>query len=335
MVEINKAPLFRQGDSGPAVEDIQHLLNEADDDTWSKTAFLEEDGKFGPLTAAKVREYQKSFGLLVDGIVGPKTCASLFSPQADHIDQAQGIATTWTLIAKGAVQTLKTWVQSLQFGGPTPGGNLALFVDALRVHFHIDLPAPNFGKKVTANPLDLFAADEQLRFIGNVFEEVGQVLDQASIREGLIFYSVGFKQCELLKIGSISAGNRAVPTKQGPTRLICFPPSFAVSTSPEFFRTVHQRASTILHECCHYARPPIEGNRHIADFAYGLPAFAGQPNPRKTGHNYQQLTTDEAIHNAESYNLFAEHVTFLKDTRFGRMKDDLSTFECGSCAASG
>src|SRR5436190_838276 len=146
MVEINKTPLLRQGDTGPAVEDVQHLLNKADDDTWSKSDFLKEDGKFGPLTAAKVREYQKSFGLLVDGIVGPRTCAELFSPQADQIDQAHGIATNWTLISKGAIQSLKTWVQRIRVGGSAPGGNLAIFVQALRIHFHISLPNPGPGK---------------------------------------------------------------------------------------------------------------------------------------------------------------------------------------------
>jgi hypothetical protein len=338
MRTINKAPLLRTGDRGPAVEDTQHLLNVSDKDAagqhiWSKTDFLDEDGIFGPLTQAKVREFQTKFGLQVDGIVGPQTNAALFAPQADRVDQAQGIATNWTLIAKGAVQTLRSWVQALQFNRPAPGGNLATFVDALRVHFHINLPRPVPGGQGSqggsANPLDLLTADEQLRFIHQVFDDTGFILEQASVREGRVFYSVGPKQCELLKIGSISAGNRNVPTRDGPVLLICFPPSFAVTTAQDFFRTTHQQASTVLHECCHYAHPRREGITQVIDFAYGLPAFAGQA-AKGSIHNYQQLTADEALHNAESYNLFAEHVTFGRDTRFGRLRDDLATFQCAS-----
>jgi hypothetical protein len=343
MRTFDQAPLLRQGDQGPAVEDVQHLLNASDQGggghVWSKTDFLDEDGRFGPLTLAKVREYQQVFGLHVDGVVGPQTNASLFAPQADHVDVAQGIATNWTLIAKGAVQTLQAWVQALQFDQPAPGGNLPTFVEALRVHFHINLPSPpqagTDDDGGSANPLDLLQIDDQLRFIRDVFDDVGYLLDRASIREGRVFYSVGPRQCESLKIGSISAGNRNVPSRQRTARLICFPPSFAVTTGPDVFRTTHQQASTVLHECCHYVRPPSEGSAHVADFAYGLPAFAGQPNARRTTHNYQQLTADEALHNAESYNLFAEHVTFGHDTRFGRLSDDLATFQCGSQGTSG
>jgi len=70
--------------------------------------------------------------------------------------------------------------------------------------------------------------------------------------------------------------------------------------------------------------------RRVRDFAYGLPAFQGQPAHDAGRHNYQQLTTEEAIHNAESYNLVAEHVTLGRDTRFGRSNEDLDAFQCGS-----
>jgi peptidoglycan hydrolase-like protein with peptidoglycan-binding domain len=339
MRTINLVPLLRQGERGPAVEDVQHLLNVSDRDgaghVWSKTDFLEEDGAFGPLTRAKVCEFQKVSGLQVDGVVGPQTNAALFAPQADRIDQAQGIATNWTLIAKGAVHMLRVWVQALLFDEPTPGGDLTAFVEALRVHFHIDLPAPPQGPNAgrgSANPLDLLQADDRLSFIQQVFEDVDFVLSQASIRGGRVFHSLGPRQSELLKLTGKSAGIRNVPSSQGKVMLVCFPPSFAVTTNPDFFRTTHQQASTVLHESCHYVRPRSEGSREVEDFAYGLPAFAGQPSRVHPAHNYQQLTAEEAVHNAESYNLFAEHVTFGRDTRFGRLSSDLATFECGSLA---
>jgi hypothetical protein len=305
---------------------------------WSKTDFLEVDGKFGPLTRAKVREYQQVFGLSVDGAVGPETNASLFAPQADQVDQAQGIALNWTLIAKGAVQSLRAWVQSLRAGRPAPTANLAVFLEALSVHFHLDLPRPlppapgRAGPSVAPvmAPVELIFADQSLSFIQQVFDDVSFVLEGASIREGRVFHSVGFFLCDALKIGTISAALRNVPGRHGKVILVCFPPSFAVTTAGlEFFRTPHQQASTVLHECCHYVRPPSSGADHLLDFAYGLPAFDGEPAKGRT-RNYRQLFAEEALKNAESYNLFAEHVTFGRDTRFGRLQDDAATFACGS-----
>jgi hypothetical protein len=332
MRTINRTPMLRFGDRGPAVIDIQHLLNQSMfgslDSDGSQAKPLVEDGIFGSLTLARVRSFQRSAGLSPDGIVGPKTAAALFAPQADQVDQAQQTAGNWTLIAQGAIQSLRAWVQTLILDDSPTCTVPTQFLDALAVHFHIRLPGATNSEPVS--PLDLLSADESLLFIQGVFDDVSFVLDQASIRDGRVFYSVGPKQCEQLKIGQISAGNRLVASSEGAVRLICFPPSFAVSTSTAFFRTVQQRASTVLHECCHYVRPPQEGSRYVEDYAYGLPAFDGQASPRHPDRNYTQLQPNESLHNAESYNLFAEHVTFGRDTRFGRLKDDLASFQCGS-----
>ena len=37
------------------------------------------DNHYGPKTTAAVRQFQHNFGLLADGITGPKTCQKLFS----------------------------------------------------------------------------------------------------------------------------------------------------------------------------------------------------------------------------------------------------------------
>jgi hypothetical protein len=336
-------PLLRLHDRGPAVQDVQELLNKSDRDgtkhIWSKTDFLEEDGKFGPLTLAKVREFQTKFGLQVDGIVGPKTKAELFAPQADRVDQAQGIAINWTLIAKGAIQSLQNYVRVLQFGGPKPTDPiLSRNVDALATHFRIFLPRPTplpLGMPKppgsgSANPLDLIDANDRLGFIFGVYDDVGFVLDQASIREGRVFQSIGRNFAEAQRAGLSTKSATTGDINHDGTILVNFPPAFA-ETPPglPFFRTIHQQASTVLHECCHYVRPGREGPNHVEDFAYGLPPFAGKA-AKPGGHNYQQLTADEALHNAESYNLFAENVVFGADTRFGRFSSDLTTFECGT-----
>lgn len=64
--------ILRIGSRGPEVENLQRLLN-----SHGARPSVDPDGNFGPLTAAAVREFQRSRGLNTDGIVGPQTWAAL------------------------------------------------------------------------------------------------------------------------------------------------------------------------------------------------------------------------------------------------------------------
>lgn len=68
--EVPDWPLFRQGDEGPEVFAIQHLLR-------AHGYNLGVDGNFGPQTRQQVRDFQLAEGLGADGIVGPQTWAAL------------------------------------------------------------------------------------------------------------------------------------------------------------------------------------------------------------------------------------------------------------------
>jgi N-acetylmuramoyl-L-alanine amidase len=64
--------IYRQGDAGPEITDIQQRLAEL--------GFLTSDveaGAFGPLTESSVRTFQQLRSLRVDGIVGPATWGQL------------------------------------------------------------------------------------------------------------------------------------------------------------------------------------------------------------------------------------------------------------------
>jgi peptidoglycan hydrolase-like protein with peptidoglycan-binding domain len=65
-VEEAERSTVGQGDEGPDVAEVQRILA------------LEADGDFGPVTDGAVRGYQAAAGLVVDGVVGPKTWAALY-----------------------------------------------------------------------------------------------------------------------------------------------------------------------------------------------------------------------------------------------------------------
>lgn len=66
----SKYPTIRRGAKGEIVVQLQDLLSKAGYN-------LAIDGIFGPGTQSCVRAYQKKHGLVVDGIVGPKTWGEL------------------------------------------------------------------------------------------------------------------------------------------------------------------------------------------------------------------------------------------------------------------
>ncbi len=65
-------PVIRRGSTGSSVSYCQNLLNAR-----IPVQPLWVDGIFGPLTDTRVRQFQASKGLVVDGIVGPMTWAAL------------------------------------------------------------------------------------------------------------------------------------------------------------------------------------------------------------------------------------------------------------------
>jgi len=68
---VNPCPTLQQGSTGPAVINLQGILK-------TKGFYAGNiDGIFGPITSAAVVAFQKSMGLVQDGIVGRKTWTAL------------------------------------------------------------------------------------------------------------------------------------------------------------------------------------------------------------------------------------------------------------------
>ena len=86
-------PIVRQGSQGQSVKTLQQLLTAAGYP-------LNADGIFGPRTEAAVKKFQKDKGLVVDGIVGPKTWSSLIAanPILRQGSQGQSVKTLQQLL---------------------------------------------------------------------------------------------------------------------------------------------------------------------------------------------------------------------------------------------
>ena len=67
---VSTAEKLRWGSQGSSVEQLQTALNDHGDS-------LSVDGKFGKLTHGAVKDFQRSHGLKIDGIVGPETRGAL------------------------------------------------------------------------------------------------------------------------------------------------------------------------------------------------------------------------------------------------------------------
>jgi hypothetical protein len=72
-MEVGTRPTIRYGATGANVVYLQYRLNYHD----ASIVPLKEDGIWGPKTQGAVLKFQKEKGLVVDGIVGPKTWAAL------------------------------------------------------------------------------------------------------------------------------------------------------------------------------------------------------------------------------------------------------------------
>lgn len=90
--EVPDWPLFRNGDEGPEVYAIQHLLR-------ANGYNVAPDGKFGPQTRTEVRNFQIAKGLGADGIVGPQTWVALIQGnQLDEGDSGQAVRALQVLL---------------------------------------------------------------------------------------------------------------------------------------------------------------------------------------------------------------------------------------------
>lgn len=117
--------LLRIGAIGPSVTALQRELTAAGYAT-------SVDGHFGPQTERAVRAFQRSKGLVTDGIAGPKTRAALHGQQNDHllrqidlVDAADRLGVE--LAAVMAVNEVESRGNGFHTGGPRNGKPIILY----------------------------------------------------------------------------------------------------------------------------------------------------------------------------------------------------------------
>jgi peptidoglycan hydrolase-like protein with peptidoglycan-binding domain len=105
------SPTLARGAKGSQVTELQKLLEAAG------VSPGRIDGDFGPMTQAAVRRFQQAKGLVVDGVVGPKTWAALRSSGS-----APTTSTTPTLRQGDFGAAVETLQRQLDRHGFSPGG---------------------------------------------------------------------------------------------------------------------------------------------------------------------------------------------------------------------
>jgi hypothetical protein len=138
------------GSAGDTVKDLQAGLNKLTTNLPS----LVEDGKFGPKTQSRVKEFQRSKGLKDDGIVGPLTMAAL-------LEALRRLGVLPTPPATGAVRSINNEI----LGMNVPGNLVPQILPSIEViseatfrpgvvsnAFNFRSTAPNVGR------LGIFAA---------------------------------------------------------------------------------------------------------------------------------------------------------------------------------
>jgi hypothetical protein len=83
-------PTYEAGDTGPEIFAIQHLLK-------ARGYVLNADGIFGPITEARVEDFQTDKNLSEDGIVGPETWGALII-QTNQGDTGQEVRAVQKLL---------------------------------------------------------------------------------------------------------------------------------------------------------------------------------------------------------------------------------------------
>jgi peptidoglycan hydrolase-like protein with peptidoglycan-binding domain len=185
--EVHDRPLLCQGNVGVHVIEAQTLLNE------QAAAGLPVDSVFGGKTDKAVRDFQRSKGLKVDGLVGPKTWGALYpggapsvttdevtTPMSEKLVTGPGGATTeYKWDAKYQVIWIgdHIWVHvRIQLVGNVPQGVRQQWYDGIRAKWSQRFKFTNGKRSIQLSFVPLFTSQNPHHVI-NVVNKPGTTGD--------------------------------------------------------------------------------------------------------------------------------------------------------------
>jgi peptidoglycan hydrolase-like protein with peptidoglycan-binding domain len=151
---------IRYGSHGVDVEHAQDRLNAHD----AKPP-LAVDGIFGSLTRTATTSYQRSHGLDADGIIGPRTWASLKGPTVVGSGQVRGGATA------PPARVLRYDTGAHRISPPPAGADVAYFLPEIKAKQDLK-PVPDLGP--TVNVTGVTQGSEEEIFLYNILVEMGR-----------------------------------------------------------------------------------------------------------------------------------------------------------------
>lgn len=154
--------MIRWGNRGEDVRYAQDRLN-----AHGSEPQLAADAIFGPLTNKSTRHYQRTHGLSVDGIIGPRTWASLDGPTVIGEDHGSG----GPLTGKTGGKTIEYDTTAHTITPPSPGTKLTTIQAAIKAKQDAK-PDPDLGPTVHVKGATKGTAEEI--YVWNVLLQLGR-----------------------------------------------------------------------------------------------------------------------------------------------------------------
>jgi hypothetical protein len=272
--------------------------------------------------------------LVVDGLVGPKTCGAILEFQKFQFDKSDG------RVDPGQ-KTLAKLNEIAALAGPAgvaaPGSRFGISPAAPAGPG----PAPNpaalspYQLAVATAPLAWYWVNMALLRLSSIrahFQHTLKFVDPAGNTHfhldrstpGNQLWHLG-KAIETFRLAEFVLRNAPIYFRNGPYKANSFAEAYLggyhLPADPvrnqiiilERFKECgpRARAAMLIHECAHFCG----GINEIGHYARELPEPAGTPD--QSPRNYAQLTPWEAVRNATSYAAFAIHAATGFDLRYG------------------
>ena len=161
-------PMIAQGDTGPAVADLQRSLG------------IPADGDFGSITDAQVRAFQAAAKLSADGVVGPQTWDQVAALDARMAEGSDGIDTDLALQVRNLAEASPIADYNWPGRGIPPPGYIAGMAQTFALAVDL-LQQGDGGAIVMAKKQTGKTSEDALAWLKPEFDALGMDNDQSGV----------------------------------------------------------------------------------------------------------------------------------------------------------